>query len=390
MPFDLAILFLRHLFSAPPQRRRGATRLPLTSLAGAWPAPLLGLLLLAALGGAAAPAGANANPDAGPAASSAAAAPARTGEPASRPRYAEPQQLAQSGDTARRPAGEAVAVLFPDIGEPYRKVFTEIIDGIEDGGKLRVRSYPVAGNADLAELQATLKRNGSRVVIALGRQGVKAASGLEPALGVVVGGVSSVPDADKLSGISLSPDPALLFARLKSLLPAVRRVIVVYNPQNSEALMRQAREAARGLGLELSAFDAADLAGAARRYEAAFAGADGRHDALWLPPDPTTVDEATILPIVLRESWNRNVPIFSSSILHVKKGALFALYPNNYELGRELAGLAAALLQGEPARRGVSPLRAVRIAFNWRTASHIGLNIDAGQQRTFDFLFPEP
>ena len=388
MPFDLAILFLRHLFSAPPQRRRGATRLPLTSLPGAWPATLLGVLLLAALGGVAAPAGANANPDAGPAA--AGGGPARAAEPAPRPRYAEPLQLAQSGDAARRPAGEAVAVLFPDIGEPYRKVFTEIIDGIEDGGKLRVRSYPVASNADLAELQATLKRNGSRVVIALGRQGVKAASGLEPALGVVVGGVSSVPDADKLSGISLSPDPALLFARLKSLLPAVRRVIVVYNPQNSEALMRQAREAARGLGLELSALEAGDLAGAARRYEAAFAAADSRHDALWLPPDPTTVDEATILPIVLRESWNRNVPIFSSSILHVKKGALFALYPNNFELGRELAGLAAALLQGEPARRGVSPLRAVRIAFNWRTASHIGLNIDAGQQRTFDFLFPEP
>ncbi|MFC3378971.1 ABC transporter substrate-binding protein [Rugamonas sp. CCM 8940] len=348
---------------------------------------LLGGLLLAALLATAAPARAlpEANPDA-----AGAAVPARPGEAAPRARRNEPLQLAQAGDTARRQSGEPIAVLFPDIGEPYRKVFTEIIDGIEEQGKLRVRSYPVANNADLAELQAALKRNGSRVVIALGRQGVKAASGLEPALGVVVGGISSVPDADKLSGISLSPDPALLFGRLKSLLPAMRRVIVVYNPQNSEALIRQAREAARGLGLELNALEAADLASAARRYESAFAAADGRHDALWLPPDATTVDESTILPIVLRESWNRSVPIFSSSILHVKKGALFALYPNNFELGRELAGLAGALLLGEPPRKGVSPLRAVRIAFNWRTASHIGLNIDAGQQRTFDFLFPEP
>lgn len=286
--------------------------------------------------------------------------------------------------------GEAVAVLFPDIGEPYRKVFSEIIEGIEEQTRIGVRSYPIGATPDMVGLQAALKRNGSKVVIALGRQGLKAAAALDPALGVVVGGVSSVPDADKLSGISLTPDPALLFSHLRTLLPEVRRVIVVYNPQNNEALLKLAREAARAQGLELHALEARDLAGAARQYESALAGADSRRDALWLPQDPTTVDEATILPLVLRQSWNRNLPIFSSSFLHVKKGVLFALYPNNVELGRNLGRLAASLLGGEPARRGVAPLREVRSAVNLRTASHIGLNIGAAQQRSFDFVFHEP
>lgn len=285
---------------------------------------------------------------------------------------------------------EALAVVYPDIGQPYRKVFTEIIEGIEEQARTRVKGYPVAANADFNELQSTLKKNGGKVVIALGRQGLQAAAAFDPSLGVVVGGVSSVPDADKLRGISLTPDPALLFSHLKSLVPTVKRVFVVYSPQHSQAMLKTAREAARGQGLELVALEAADLAAAVRRYETAFAGADGRTDALWLPQDPVTVEETTVLPLVLKESWNRNVPIFSSSILHVKKGALFALFPNNFELGKELASIALSLLNGDTSRAGVSPLRSVRTAFNTRTASHIGINVASGQQRTFDFVYPEP
>jgi putative tryptophan/tyrosine transport system substrate-binding protein len=236
-----------------------------------------------------------------------------------------------------------------------------------------------------------LKRNGIKVVIALGRQGLKAASGLDRNIAVVVGGVLSVPESDSsnLPGISLTPDPALLFQRLKSLLPAVKKVTVIYD-QHNEWLIRAAREAAKAQGLELVAREARDMAAAARLYEAAFAAADSRRDAVWLPQDATTVEESTILPLVLKESWSSGVPVFSSSFLHVKKGALFALYPNNLEMGRNLAATALAQLGGEPRKRGVALLREVQTAVNLRTASHIGLNISYQQQRSFDFVFPEP
>ena len=291
-----------------------------------------------------------------------------------------------------RPAhAQTLTVLYPDLGNPYRSVFNEIIQGIEEQSKARARGIALAPNSDIAELRGALK-NG-KVVIALGRQGLKAASALDPALGVVAGGVSGMgaaPDSERLSGISLTPDPALLFGLLKSLMPGARRVIVIYNPQANEPLIRLAREAARGLGLELVAVEAADLAGAARAYEAQFAAADSRRDALWLPQDPVTVEETTILPLVLRESWSHNLAVFSSSMLHVKQGVLFGLYPNNVQLGRDLAALAQAIQNGEPPRHGLSPLRAVRTAINTRTASHLGLNLVAGQQRSFDAVFPEP
>jgi putative ABC transport system substrate-binding protein len=298
-------------------------------------------------------------------------------------------------DTARKAStgpdgGGNIGVLYPDIVEPYRGIFTKIVAGIEESARPKVHTFAVAASVDAAELNRQLRRHNIKVVIALGRQGLKAAAGLERDISVVVGGVLLLPDAEhkSLHGISLTPDPALLFARLKSLQPNVKRVLVVYDPQHNEWLIRLARDAAKAQGLELLAQEARDLASAARWYETLFSAAQPQRDALWLPQDPTTVDENTILPLVLKESWNRSVPVFSSSYLHVKKGALFVLYPNNVELGRNLAASAQRILSGET-RKGMLPLRDVHSAVNLRTANHIGLSISNEQQSSFDAVFPE-
>ena len=39
--------------------------------------------------------------------------------------------------------GRNIAVLYPDIGEPYRSVFAAIIGGIEDQANGRVASFAV-------------------------------------------------------------------------------------------------------------------------------------------------------------------------------------------------------------------------------------------------------
>lgn len=303
-------------------------------------------------------------------------------------------KLAQLGEPVRHAdlhAG-ALGVIYPDLGEPYRSIFSQMIEGIAGGARATVYRYPITPGADSRDLDTQLKRNGVKVVIALGRQGLKTASSLDRDMPVIVGGVLTVPESQNrsLASISLTPDPALLFARLKSLLGSVRRVTVIYDPRYNDWLIKLAREAAKAQGLELVAYEARDLATAARLYESAFASSDGRRDAIWLPQDATTVDEATILPLVLNESWNRSIPVFSSSFLHVKKGVLFALYPDNLNLGHTLAATAQAVLSGDFHKRGMLPLRDVYTAVNIRTASHLGLNIGYQQQRNFDFIFPEP
>ncbi len=286
-------------------------------------------------------------------------------------------------------AVNTLAVLYPDIVEPYRAVFTSIIAGIEELSKSRVRSIAISASTNPAELSSQLKQQGIKVVIALGQQGWKATAALDQDISVVVGAVLRMPDSSKrnLMGISMTTDPSQLFIRLRSLQPSVKKVYVVFSAASNDALIKLAKEAAKAQGIELIAQEAKDLASAARLYEAIFANAVSGRDALWLPQDSTTVDEETILPLVLQQSWSRAIPIFSSNLSHVRKGALFALYPNNFELGRALAGIA--LNTGGYDGRGSSLLQALNVAVNVRTAAHIGISIDAQQQRNFTSVFPE-
>lgn len=282
----------------------------------------------------------------------------------------------------------AVAVVYPDVGEPYRAVFLKIVEGIETRLRSRLVTIPVGARPTAQELGEDLRRQDVRVVIALGRQGLTVASGLDQKMPVVVGAIVSAPEGDTrpMAVHSLAPDPALLFQRLKIFLPEVRRVFVVHDPGSSGWQVRLAREAARAQGLDLAVSEVSDLKGAARAYRGIFELADPRRDAIWLVQDPLGTEESTVLPFVLEEGWARSVPVFSSNLAHVRRGALFTLYPDNEELGRRLGSAALGLLNGG-GFVGVLPLREVLLAVNQRSAHHLGINVNPRQQG-IDLILP--
>jgi putative ABC transport system substrate-binding protein len=289
-------------------------------------------------------------------------------------------------------AGEdAIAVIYPDIGEPYRDIFQEMIKGVEDKVGTHVAIYPVSADTDVADLKARLLHQNTKVVIALGRQGMKTATALDSGIGVVVGGVLTVPEneARRQPVITLSPDPTLLFTRMKALMPTTKRIFVVYDPNFNGWLIKLAKDAASAQGLELVVYEARDLRSALQSYQKIFSAADGHADALWLPQDPTTVEDSSILPLVLQESWNQDVAVFSSNFGHVRRGVLFSLYPDNEALGKSLASLAEGILNsasgsGKP---GMMSLRDVQSAVNVRTAKHLGIN--PMRLNSFSMTFPE-
>jgi putative ABC transport system substrate-binding protein len=296
-----------------------------------------------------------------------------------------PLQIAANGQSG-------IAVVYPDIGEPYRSIFSSIIEGIEDKAKGSVPAFAIGANPNIQNLAAELRRQNVQIVIALGRNGFRATAGLERDIGVVVGGVISMPESEMQGTTvhSMAPDPALLLERLKGLLPSIRRVYVVYDPRQNTWLIRLARDAARSLGLELVAQEAQDLKSAMRLYQEDINNADPKRDAFWLPQDSVTVEESATLPFVLQEAWSRSLVVFSSSVGHVKRGALFSLYPDNVELGRNLAKYALNhMASAAQPTRAIVPLKEVLMAVNLRTAAHVGVNLAGRQQQAFDMVYPD-
>lgn len=290
-------------------------------------------------------------------------------------------------------AGE-LAVAYPELPPPYSAVFATILEGIQRRAG-EPRRLPLAGGAADAALLGELRRRPPRALIALGRRGLLAARSLpERPFPVVVGAVLLRPeDLDEgMVGLSLAPEPGALFRQLRALVPAARRVAVVYDPRRSGWLVERAEKAAAAAGLTLEGHRAGDLREAARIYRDLLRGAPGDGSlALWLPPDATTVDGRVILPLVLREAWRRNVPVFAGNPAYAKRGVLFALYPDNEAMGRRLAELAMACARDRCGGHSrLRPLTELRKAINLRTASHLGIRVSIEQQREFALLFPAP
>jgi putative tryptophan/tyrosine transport system substrate-binding protein len=287
-----------------------------------------------------------------------------------------------------------IAVLYPDVREPYRNVFLTILRGIEEGIKGgMVKSLVLKEGSDLSEITAWLEKERIEAVIALGKTGLIAAQTLLKTRRVVVGAVLITPDQNVhgIEGITLVPDPEVIIDYLKRLVPQVKRLTVIYNPKNNKWLIKRAEAAAKPKGLMLSALPAEDLRTAARLYHKALNTLDNKTEALWLLQDDATVDERAILPLILKQAWDRPLIVVSNNPTHVRRGALLSLYPDNIRMGRRLASMVLKGKQNSDLKdRGMVPLIDLHAAVNVRTAEHLGLNLKDRDVRDFELIFPSP
>jgi putative ABC transport system substrate-binding protein len=288
-------------------------------------------------------------------------------------------------------ASPTVAVFYPEIREPFKAIFKDIIRGIESGFVGEVKQYELKKDYDSTYLKNWIQEEGIDLVIALGRRAQNATEKVAKDIPIVIGGVRTAPESnqDNLVGITLAPDPEILFGQLKKMAPDVTNITVVYSARRNGWLIEYARSAASAQGLELTALAAVDLHEAAALYRNILKLQSGATNAIWLLQDPATVDERAILPHVLEEAWNKRLVLVSNNPAHVARGVLFALYPDNVSMGATLGALALQTLEnGNKGRLGMRPLQDVSIAVNVRTAEHLGLKLTKKQQSEFDLLFP--
>ncbi len=286
--------------------------------------------------------------------------------------------------------GETLGVVYPDLRDPYNKVFDSIISGVETETGARLDKYSLPENFNPAKLETDIRENKNRVILALGVRSWKVVRELDLNIPVVVGAIvsESVESGYKvITGISLLPDPRMLLNKLVSFAPAIKIVSVVYNPDTHQSLINDASQSAKQMNLSLDARPARDIHASAQIYRELAETVDGRINAIWLLPDRLTIDSDTILPSLLERAWSRQFIVFSSRLDDAKRGALFSMYPDNFGMGKELGSLARQV-DADPAWTGVSGLRSLKTAVNIRTAKHLGIELLSRENRSFDLVFP--
>jgi putative ABC transport system substrate-binding protein len=279
-----------------------------------------------------------------------------------------------------------LVILYPHVDGAYARVFDEIVRGAKEHARISASSVAVNNKTKPQEVELLLEDNPAQAILALGQRSYRLSQQLTTDLPTVVGAV--VTPVYEYPTISLSGDPDVFFTHLKNLAPQVKRVFIVYSEASSGWLIPKAEISASDHGLQLVAHAADNLREAVHHYRTILETAQSDRDAIWLPMD-RVVQEKTILPIALDAAWKRRLIIFCSNPLSVKRGALFALYPDHRLMGYSLAELSVKQLNGNMEARRI-PARNLKLAVNQRTASHLGLHYTRQQQQGFDLVYPAP
>lgn len=173
------------------------------------------------------------------------------------------------------------------------------------------------------------------------------------------------------------PDADRLFERLSGILPALRRVGLVYQADTSSLLARDLREAAerRGVRVELR------LCRGIEDLGPALDSLRGRIDALIVPDDEITSTSRARGMITAWAVKNR-LPLAAPTPEWAAQGALLSYGASYQSLGEEACRIADRVLSGGPVAGDAGAMRAgdPDLIVNKDTARRLGIAIPTGMK----------
>jgi len=232
--------------------------------------------------------------------------------------------------------------------------------GYSDGGRLHLRRYNAEGDWAIAnsiakdvvggnyDLIITISTPSMQTVANANKFGSKTPHvfGLvsDPySAGVGINPTNHLDHPPYMTGYGTMQPVADAFKMARQTRPELKTVGLVWNPteSNSQAQTRLARAVCEQLGITLLEANAENTIGVA---EAANSLTARGVEAFWLSGDVTVLTAADALIAAAKRG---KVPVFTVIPPMAKKGALFDLGANYYEIGKATGNLAADVLDGK-------------------------------------------
>ncbi len=272
-----------------------------------------------------------------------------------------------------------IVVLSGQDSKPYQEVLTGLQQSlVKQGITVKVESFTSNGNqAKVQDVLEDVKRNGAKLVVALGSQASQAATREIhdlPILASMIVTADDIRSSPNATAVLLDFSSETQLQWMKRIVPNTGSVGVLFNPKENQTKIDGASKAVKGTGLTL----------VPRVVETPHALPDALDDVtrtidiLWGIPDSVVMTPQTAEPILLSTLKNK-VPLVGLSRTWVKAGALYALDRDYFDIGQQCGEIAVRLLQGTEAKAiPVTVPRKVMYSINLKTAG--ALNLELSQE----------
>ena len=192
----------------------------------------------------------------------------------------------------------------------------------------------------------------------------------------------SLANRKDLYGVVIDIPPAVQFKIIKNVFPKVKRVGVLYNPEQNQRLIGEAEKSAHAMGFRLIVKPVRSV----KEIPSALHELENKVDLLWAVYDQTVYGPETA-KYVLLFTLRKNIPFVGFSPQFAKAGALLALYGNYDDMGRQAAFIAKQILNNErPTYKYVEP-RQTAIAINEKAANALNISFPDNFLRKADKIY---
>jgi len=266
--------------------------------------------------------------------------------------------------------------------------YNQAVEGFRSLTQLEVKEYDMKGDIEEGlRIINQVKRLKPAAVLAVGSKAAVLAkenlSEIPLVYCIVIDPEKYGLQTSNVTGIALEIPVDTQLKTFKAVVPTLKRIGVVYDPAKTSGLVHTAQEAARQLGLELVAVEVSS----AKDLPETIRGLLPKVQGLWMVPDSTVITSDSF-QFILLATMERNIPFMAFSDSFVKAGALLALSPNYFAIGRQSSLLVDKVIQnGIPERRHVFHPETARLTINLKTAKILGLEISQGVLSTADEVF---
>jgi len=255
-------------------------------------------------------------------------------------------------------AGQKIAVLLSSRLRPYedaRQGFEQFWNTVPPQGGMKsiqavtIDNFVLSEEPDVKELRRRIAARQPALLLAVGSNSLAFLKKFHdipiiylmvPYPQAIIAGQANV------TGVNLEISPTRQLAGFLDVLPGLKRLGLVYDPNHTGGLVAEARVAARARGLILLAREAHSTPA----VNTALEEMAGRIDAFWMLPDLTVTTPQTV-ELILLFSLENQVPVFTFSKKYLKLGAMVSISFDAWEMGGQAGKMARRILSGVDMRQ---------------------------------------
>jgi len=268
---------------------------------------------------------------------------------------------------------------FPVYNTALQGLETAILKDVPTRGLKSILSHTITTHIlseakDPQGLTQEINRQHPDLIVAIGSSSLSQVRGISdiPIIYLLVPDPESIIDSQaNVTGISMNLTAGQQLDSLISAIPDARRIGLVYNPDITGGLVRDAADYAKRHNISIVARPVKT----SREVPTQLAGLKGKIDCYWMLPDQTVITPGTLEYIFLFSLENR-IPILTFADKYLKLGAVVSASFDAEDMGEQAGELAIGILNNTVST-GRPPIQArkVNVRVNRLAAKKLGVDI---------------